>query len=153
MAEDYCWIHGSTYIPKEYQAHLKCIVDQEYFQNEDDAPDTAYYQWVSFLMVVQAAIFYLPYYLWSALEGGLMYQFGREGSSRVMLRSETSYHDGVVMEAVLEKFVKYYKSIHHHNSWYFAYYLLCQSMTHIQLLSSPSQVNCQTTFFLEYSSG
>jgi len=27
MATDYCWIHGSSYIPVEYQAHLKCIVD------------------------------------------------------------------------------------------------------------------------------
>lgn len=27
MATDYCWIHGSSYIPKEYQPHMKCIVD------------------------------------------------------------------------------------------------------------------------------
>lgn len=27
MATDYCWIHGSSYIPREYQPHMKCIVD------------------------------------------------------------------------------------------------------------------------------
>jgi hypothetical protein len=27
MATDYCWIHGSSYIPKEYQQHMKCIVE------------------------------------------------------------------------------------------------------------------------------
>ena len=56
VAEDYCWIHGSTFIPREYQPHLKCIVEQEYFQDSDDAPDTAYYQWVSFFMVLQVDI-------------------------------------------------------------------------------------------------
>jgi len=29
MATDYCWIHGSSYIPREYQKHMKCIVDLE----------------------------------------------------------------------------------------------------------------------------
>ena len=28
MANDYCWIHGSPYIPKGYQHHImKCIVE------------------------------------------------------------------------------------------------------------------------------
>ena len=37
----------------EYQAHLKCIVDQEGFKTSDDAPDTAFYQWVTFMMILQ----------------------------------------------------------------------------------------------------
>ena len=44
MASDYCWIHGSSYIPKNYQEHMKCIVDMDGIDSEDDAPDTAYYQ-------------------------------------------------------------------------------------------------------------
>ena len=31
-----------------------------------------------------------------------------------------------LMEAVVEKFVKYFKSILHHNSWYFGYFILCE---------------------------
>jgi len=80
LAEGYCWIHGSTYIPKEYQPHLKCIVDQEGMESEDDAPDTAFYQWVTFMMALQAAIFYLPYRVWAALEGGLLNQFRNRGA-------------------------------------------------------------------------
>ena len=78
------------------------------------------------MVLFQAAIFYLPYKVWEALEGGLLKQFGTEGSNRVMLASEAKCEDGVVMEAVVEKFVKYFKSIHHHNSWYFAYFIACQ---------------------------
>ena len=60
-----------------------------------------------------------------------MQQFGRDGANKLLLRSELKYEDGVVMEAVVEKFVKYFKSIHHHNSWYFAYYMACQSRSDV----------------------
>ena len=29
MAEDYCWIHGSLYMPPQYQRHMSCIYDQD----------------------------------------------------------------------------------------------------------------------------
>ena len=125
------------------QPHLKCIVDQEGFTSEDDSPDTAFYQWVAFIMAIQvgidniyssvyryydhqAAIFYLPYQVWSMLEGGLLRQFGTEGGSRVMLGREVRAEDGaVVREAVVEKFVKYYQATHRHNSWYYAHFVSC----------------------------
>ena len=78
------------------------------------------------LNISKAGLFYLPYRIWSALEGGLMKQFGTDGSTRVMLSSELKNEEGVVREVVVEKFVQYFKSIHHHNSWYFAYYSACQ---------------------------
>ena len=42
-----------------------------------------------------------------------------------MISVESRYDDGVVMEAVVEKFVKYFKSIFHHNTWYFVYFVTC----------------------------
>ena len=53
VSQDYCWIHGSSYIPPEYQPHLRCIVEQEGVNSEDDAPDTSYYQWVTFMFCIQ----------------------------------------------------------------------------------------------------
>ena len=75
---------------------------------------------------IQAGAFYAPYYIWSILEGGLMQSFGTDGKSPVMIAEDMKYDDGVVMEAVVEKFVKYFKSIIHHNSWYFGYFVLCE---------------------------
>ena len=43
-----------------------------------------------------------------------------------MISVESRYDDGVVMEAVVEKFVKYFKSILHHNTWYFVYFVTCR---------------------------
>ena len=37
------------------QAHLKCIVEQEGVMSADEAPDTSYYQWVTFMFCLQVA--------------------------------------------------------------------------------------------------
>jgi hypothetical protein len=140
LAQDYCWIHGSSYIPPQYQAHMKCIVDQydrqgKRFKSADDAPDTSYYQWVVFVFAFQAAIFYLPFKLWTVLEANLVASFGTDGKSPVMLSEDAKYDDGVVQEAVIEKFVKYYKAIFHHNSWYFANFVMCELLNFVLLFA------------------
>ena len=56
VSQDYCWIHGSSYIPAEYQPHLRCIVEQEGVQSADEAPDTSYYQWVTFMFCIQVSV-------------------------------------------------------------------------------------------------
>ena len=45
---------------------------------------------------MQAAIFYLPFKLWSVLESGLVASFGTDGKSPVMLSEDAKYDDGVV---------------------------------------------------------
>jgi len=126
LAEDYCWIHGSSYIPNVYQSHMKCTVDQTDLNSPEDAPDTSFYQWVTFVMAAQAAIFYFPYKIWCMFEGGMMAHFGTDAKTPVLLSESAMYDDGVVMEVVVEKFVKYFKSIFHHNSWYFVHFIFCE---------------------------
>ena len=60
------------------------------------------------------------------LEGGLLASFGTEGKTPVMVSEDASYEDGVIREAVVEKFVKYFKAIFHHNTWYFASFVVCE---------------------------
>jgi hypothetical protein len=74
---------------------------------------------------LQAALFYLPYKIWNSLEGGMIASFGTDAKTPVIISADARYDDGVVMEAVVEKFVKYFKSIFHHNSWYFGYFIAC----------------------------
>ena len=78
MATHYCWIHGSSYIPQQYQQHMKCITDLDGIKSADEAPDTSYYQWVSFVLLIQAGTFILPHKIWKFLEGGLISSFGKD---------------------------------------------------------------------------
>jgi hypothetical protein len=55
-----------------------------------------------------------------------MAHFGTDGKTPIMIAEEQKYDDGIVLEAVVEKFVKYFKSIIHHNSWYFASFVFCK---------------------------
>ena len=38
MAAEYCWIHGSSYIPRQYQKHMRCSIDMT-----GDKNDKAYF--------------------------------------------------------------------------------------------------------------
>ena len=51
------------------------------------------------------------------ISGGLLEAFGKDAKSAVILNNSTKLEgdDGVVMEAVVEKFCRYFKSILHHN--------------------------------------
>jgi len=126
MASDYCWIHGSSYIPPEHQVHMKCIVDLEGIESEDDAPDTSYYQWVTFFLLFQAGLFILPGKLWKIMEGGMIESFGLEGKQMILLTEDAKYDEAVTMEAVVEKYVKYFRSTLHHNNLYFFKFVVCE---------------------------
>merc|ERR1719220_1192318 len=63
-----------------------------------------------------------------------MASFGSDGKSPVMIAEDMKYDDGVVMEAVVEKFVKYFKSIIHHNAWYFGYFVFCETLNFVSLV-------------------
>ena len=62
-----------------------------------------------------------------------MASFGTEGKTPVMISEESKYDDGVVQEAVVEKFVKYFKAIFHHNNWYFGYFVVCEALNFLLL--------------------
>ncbi len=82
-------------------------------------------------MMVQAGTFMLPYKIWKACEGGLIEEFGMEAKAPIMLNDE--YDDSVVMDAVIEKYVRFFRSILHRNSWYFGKYLVCEFLNFVVL--------------------
>jgi len=73
-ARSYCWIHGTAYVREHLQGKATgCFVDQSKIESEEDAPVTAYYLWLPFLLTFCFGFAKFPRSVWrNFLEGGLM---------------------------------------------------------------------------------
>ena len=73
-ARSYCWIHGTGYVRDHLQGKATgCFVDQTRIESVEDAPVTAYYLWLPFLLTFCFGFAKLPRSVWkSYLENGLV---------------------------------------------------------------------------------
>lgn len=63
----YCWIHTTYSIPSAFNKKVGVDVPHPGVDNTNDPNEFQhhkYYQWVCFVLFVQAAAFYVPRYLW-----------------------------------------------------------------------------------------
>ncbi len=79
-------------------------------------------------MMVQAGTFVLPHKIWRAVEGGLLEEFGTEAQGSVMLKEE--FEDAPMIDAVVEKYVKFFRSVWHRNNWYFGMFVICEALNY-----------------------
>jgi len=73
-ARSYCWIHGTAYVKEHLQGKATgCFVDQSKLESPADAPVTAYYLWLPFLLTFCFGFAKMPRSLWrNLLEGGML---------------------------------------------------------------------------------
>jgi len=73
-ARSYCWIHGTAYVRPHLQGKATgCFVDQSKLSTPEDAPVTAYYLWLPFLLTFCFGFAKMPRSLWrKVLEGNLL---------------------------------------------------------------------------------
>ena len=74
FSRSYCWIHGTAYVRKHLQGTgTGCFVDQSRIHSEEDAPVTAYYLWLPYLLTFCIIFAKLPHSMWkSFFENGMM---------------------------------------------------------------------------------
>lgn len=74
VLDRYCWIQKTFSLPSSWSQHVGSRVAYPGVghQSKDSTNRVyhAYYQWVCFVLFFQACLFYLPHYLWKAVEGG-----------------------------------------------------------------------------------
>jgi len=73
-ARSYCWIHGTAYIRPHLQGKATgCFVDQSKIESPEDAPVTAYYLWLPFLLTFCFGFAKFPRSMWrNFLEGNMI---------------------------------------------------------------------------------
>ena len=124
-------------------SHVRRYSEPGYFSHYNNhlastaTPDTSFYQWVPFILILQASLFYLPRKIWKTCEGGLMASFGKhlyslasnfifvvgkDARQIVILKGdfENQREKGsFVKEDIARKYITYFQSILHHNNGYF----------------------------------
>lgn len=71
VIDTYCWIHSTFTLPRALDAAVGTDVAHPGIDSNlpgDEHVYHAYYQWVCFMLFMQAILFYMPYYIWTSWE-------------------------------------------------------------------------------------
>jgi len=74
LLNKYCWIMSTFTLPKHFTGEQGVDFIHHGVGPEEEGEDErlyhAYFQWVPLFLSFQAAMFYLPHWIWKQLEGG-----------------------------------------------------------------------------------
>lgn len=114
--DQYCWISTTFTLPYSGQEIGSEVphpgIDTSTGQ---DRVYHQYYQWVCFMLFLQALMFYIPHYIWKLWEGGRM----------KTLATGLEFTLGTEPEKI-QDVVKYLKFTHGRNNWYLAKHVICE---------------------------
>ncbi|VVC86537.1 innexin inx2-like [Leptidea sinapis] len=127
----YCWIYG-TYTLKsrfggtegKHMAYLG-IGPEKGVKNEQ--LKHTYYQWVCFVLLGQAAMFYTPRYIWKIWEGGRLKALASDLASPIVRKEWSEYRRGELV-AYLS-----YTNMHTHNM-YALRYTICEILNLVNVI-------------------
>ena len=77
MIDTYCWIHATFVLPSAFDKKIGVDVPHsgvDHTKPGEQRVYQKYYQWVCFVLFLQAILFYTPRYLWKLWEGRLLFR-------------------------------------------------------------------------------
>ncbi|XP_013780370.1 innexin inx2-like [Limulus polyphemus] len=129
LLNTYCWIEGTFTLPKAFNKKVGIEVvypGVETSEPEDQVVVHAYYQWVCFVLLFQAVLFYIPRYIWRSWEGGKIKKLCLELTKPVLKREEK--------ETQRDMLVNYFLDTNNNNGSYALRYFFCEIMNFINIL-------------------
>lgn len=122
----YCWISSTFSVAKAFNKNARLGTEiphpgvANYVPGEEEKVHHAYYQWVPFMLFLQAVMFYVPHYIWKIWEEGRLKNLMLGLDSLIMTEEEK--------DRKLETLVKYMMShFRSHNLW-FTKYVICEML-------------------------
>jgi len=122
LLNDYCWIHGTTHIPKNSKRTFGCN-----FKEGSGQTKHVYYQWVVFMLVINALLFKIPHLIWKYCEGGLMKEFFSGKGLKARFLSENTVNENLVID------LGYYMKLKGEHNTYFFIFQACQLLNIVML--------------------
>lgn len=130
----YCWIHTTYTMPRALydkppgksdedwrkdNPHPAISADPKY-NNPNDFRYHKYYQWVCFVLFIQATFFYIPRWLWKSWEGGRI--------AALMMDLDVGCCSDIEKKTKKKLLIDYLISSKGHHDWYAARYFCCELM-------------------------
>jgi hypothetical protein len=132
IMDTYCWIHSTYSIPSRWagkQGHVvphPGISPHADLNEGDEVKYHKYYQWVCFVLFLQAAFFYIPRYLWKSSEGGKIRMLVQE------LQEPIITADG--KKSQIDNIVKYWSLHRGTHGLYATRFFLCEVLNFANVL-------------------
>merc|ERR1712142_356015 len=129
VLNDYCWTH-STYTVDTGTRRVGIDVahpgiDDRYHE-DDDRKYVSYYQWVGYILLIQAFLFYLPRIFWKKLEGGKIRSLVKDINRDQQTEEERKERETVLLEYL-------YNNLKTHDKWAF-WYFFCELIAFLNVI-------------------
>ncbi|KYN30554.1 Innexin shaking-B [Trachymyrmex septentrionalis] len=137
----YCWIHSTYTITAAYRKREGLEVpfpgvDNSKSYSESERKEYKYYQWVCFMLFLQAILFYTPRWLWKGWEGGKIHALMMDLDIGLCSEVEKKQKKKMLLDYLWE-------NLRFHNWWAYRYYL-CEVLA---LLNVIGQMFLMNRFF------
>ncbi|CAL1291426.1 unnamed protein product [Larinioides sclopetarius] len=120
----FCWVEGTFSLPKALHKEVGVEVVYPGIDQRDPGDEAvyhAYYQWVCFVLLLQAALFYIPRFTWRSWEGGRLKHLLQQQLNKPVLGH-------CERKQCCEQLVRYFRANMRHHSSYAFKYLICEVM-------------------------
>ncbi|XP_032522993.2 innexin inx2-like [Danaus plexippus] len=128
----YCWIYGtytlkSRLIGREGKNMAYAGIGPSEDIEDDDEMRHTYYQWVCFVLLGQAALFYTPRYLWKIWEGGRLKALVTDLANPMITKDWSEYRRGDLVAYMS------YTNLYTHNM-YALHFAFCELLNLVNVI-------------------
>lgn len=132
IINSYCWIHGTYIVSNKINGKIGYDVIQPGVTNyindgQNKIKYYAYYQWIGFMLLFQALLFYIPFYLWKMWEGGRIKMLSTDLNIPIL---NADYR----RERKLAVITYLYENLHHHNVYLFRF-IFCELLNLMNIIA------------------